>query len=604
MYCVNCCDCSRDDTDYFPFSLQLLASCLDSCETEELRDQLLAHVVTCLEQGMPELKGDFGIEIKRVWKGIGSIAALHVNVTSKYNHEAAPVPSNTTTTTTTTMSMKSGKSERNAAAHDPSHGHDHDHDHYYSRINNSDSRAEIGTSNNIRTSRFRTVERYWEKDIEVIDGLLKSGFSGGALISSDFNLKAQEITIEHDPQLLPTDKLQAFFADVGYEATVVSMGMSASLPAITIPDPTTPANDVTPDVTITQLSVVDDLDGDHDHSQSTIMTSVFKTVSPYQEKDMETIESVVKSKGGDAIISVDFHLPKQEITIDHVAQQHTTHDVGGFIAEAGFGTLVISMGMSATLPDADIAKTPEVSPTKPTLSHDFTPNDPITTQQSEDAEEDPGHSHSHDHTGSCGHDHSHDHNNNDDGSSNGKLRNLPEIKRMLEMASEAFLAPWVKINAIAAFTELAKAEAHTHGAASVDAVHFHEVGAVDSIVDTVGTLIALHALGVSSVSISKLPIGEGMVWTDHGLLPVPAPATLRLMIGVPTCPGPPFVTGELVTPTGAALLRALTMKEASKMKGRPPDNFTLDHVGIGAGTKNFDKHPNILRLMLGTVGKE
>ena len=120
--------------------------------------------------------------------------------------------------------------------------------------------------------------------------------------------------------------------------------------------------------------------------------------------------------------------------------------------------------------------------------------------------------------------------------------------------------------------------------------------------DTVGTLIALHALGVTSVSISKLPLGEGMVWTDHGQLPIPAPATLRLLIGMPTCRGPPGVTGELVTPTGAALLRALTLEVALKLKGRPPDDFVLKQVGIGAGTKNFDKHPNILRLMLGTVG--
>ena len=74
------------------------------------------------------------------------------------------------------------------------------------------------------------------------------------------------------------------------------------------------------------------------------------------------------------------------------------------------------------------------------------------------------------------------------------------------------------------------------------------------------------------------------------------------MIGLPTCRGPPGVTGELVTPTGAALLRALTLEQASKLQGRPPDKFVLKYVGIGAGTKNFDKHPNILRLMLGTVG--
>ena len=155
-----------------------------------------------------------------------------------------------------------------------------------------------------------------------------------------------------------------------------------------------------------------------------------------------------------------------------------------------------------------------------------------------------------------------------------------------------------------AFEALAEAEAATHGASSKDAVHFHEVGAIDSIVDTVGTLIALEALGVTTVSCSRLPLGEGTCWTMHGLLPVPAPATLRLLCDMPTCPGPPGTTGELVTPTGAALLRALTLLNednqgaGASILGRPP-SFTLRKVGIGAGTKDFEKHPNVVRLMLG-----
>ena len=176
---------------------------------------------------------------------------------------------------------------------------------------------------------------------------------------------------------------------------------------------------------------------------------------------------------------------------------------------------------------------------------------------------------------------------------------------------------------------------HTHGASDINSVHFHEVGAIDSIVDTVGTLLALYHLNVDlgdveeeedggtitntttrrcCVTCSRLPLGEGTVWTDHGLLPVPAPATMRLMVGMPTCPGPRGVTGELVTPTAAALLRVLTgvhhlkeegneIKEGSfwrpqQVAGRPP-NFTPRAVGIGAGTKDFEKHANILRLVLG-----
>jgi len=219
-----------------------------------------------------------------------------------------------------------------------------------------------------------------------------------------------------------------------------------------------------------------------------------------------------------------------------------------------------------------------------------------------------GHSHSHAHNGAHN-DHSHSHNHaGSNATSDGPLRNLREIRRLLEESDDRFIAPWVKAMAIAAFTELAKAEATTHGAESVEAVHFHEVGAVDSIVDTVGTLVALHYLGATSFSCSRLPIGEGTVWTDHGVLPVPAPATLRLMVGMPTCPGPlGVVTGELVTPTGAALLRALCLEGAGPetttsrrqtLTGRPP-SFTIRKVGIGAGTRDFEKHPNVLRLLLG-----
>jgi uncharacterized protein (DUF111 family) len=146
-----------------------------------------------------------------------------------------------------------------------------------------------------------------------------------------------------------------------------------------------------------------------------------------------------------------------------------------------------------------------------------------------------GHEHSHSHAHEHSHEHSHKSGHSHESNHGGPLRNLPEIKKMLEEAPDEYIAPWVRTIAIAAFTELAMAEAQTHGAESMDTVHFHEVGAVDSIVDTVGTLIALYSLGVTSVSCSRLPMGEGTVWTDHGLLPVPAPATLRLLVDMPVC---------------------------------------------------------------------
>ena len=241
------------------------------------------------------------------------------------------------------------------------------------------------------------------------------------------------------------------------------------------------------------------------------------------------------------------------------------------------------------------------------------------TSQTTDSGHD--HSHSHEHAHSHGHEHSHDHDHNETSHAhshsdhqhhtNGPMRNLPQIKKLLEDAPERYIPSWVKRISIAAFTELAKAEAATHGADTIESVHFHEVGAIDSIVDTVGTVLALYCLNVTTVSCSRLPMGEGTVWTAHGCLPVPAPATLRLLVDMPTCPGPlGIVTGELVTPTGAALLKALCLhcppgnieKNASMKailaQGRPP-SFTIRKVGIGAGTKDFEKHPNILRLLLG-----
>lgn len=205
---------------------------------------------------------------------------------------------------------------------------------------------------------------------------------------------------------------------------------------------------------------------------------------------------------------------------------------------------------------------------------------------------------------------------------------------MLTGAPTQYIPSHVSRLAIETFTALAHAEMHAHGSASVDDVHFHEVGAVDSIVDTVGTLLALYHLGVDlgrkgggntssaipAVTCSALPLGEGTVMTDHGLLPVPAPAALRLLIGMPTCPGPAGTTGELVTPTAAALLRILTGGANSnrdhcvgssssslywtpmRVLGRPP-RMVVRAVGLGAGSKDFERHANVLRLILGDTGE-
>jgi uncharacterized protein (TIGR00299 family) protein len=166
-------------------------------------------------------------------------------------------------------------------------------------------------------------------------------------------------------------------------------------------------------------------------------------------------------------------------------------------------------------------------------------------------------------------------------------RHLHHVEAILDQAD---LPATVRDRAKLVFRRLAEAEAEVHGT-SVQKVHFHEVGAVDAIVDIAGALAGLEALGVGSVSASTLPLGSGSVNSQHGRIPVPAPATALLLRGVPVRGGP--VEGELVTPTGAALLATLV-----RSWGDAP-TFRLTAVGTGAGTREFPDHPNILRVLLG-----
>jgi uncharacterized protein (TIGR00299 family) protein len=166
-------------------------------------------------------------------------------------------------------------------------------------------------------------------------------------------------------------------------------------------------------------------------------------------------------------------------------------------------------------------------------------------------------------------------------------RHLHHIEAILDGAD---LPAAVRERAKAVFTRLAEAEAEVHGS-TVKQVHFHEVGAVDAIVDIAGSLLGLDGLGVGTVTASELPLGGGSVDSQHGRIPVPAPATALLLRGAPVRGGP--VEAELVTPTGAALL--MTLAEGW---GDPPA-MRLAQVGTGAGTREFPAHPNILRLLIG-----
>jgi len=182
------------------------------------------------------------------------------------------------------------------------------------------------------------------------------------------------------------------------------------------------------------------------------------------------------------------------------------------------------------------------------------------------------HSHSHDHS----HEHTHH-----------EHRGFTDIKHIIEHST---LSSTVKERAIAMFYELAVAEAKVHGK-SVDEVHFHEVGAIDAIVDIVGAAICYEYLQVDAVYSLAPEVGSGFVKCAHGLMPVPAPATAALLAGAPFTQR---LRGEATTPTGATILKYF-VREYTR-----PESFIIEKIGYGLGTKDFSQ-PNVLRVYLGTV---
>jgi uncharacterized protein (TIGR00299 family) protein len=166
------------------------------------------------------------------------------------------------------------------------------------------------------------------------------------------------------------------------------------------------------------------------------------------------------------------------------------------------------------------------------------------------------------------------------------------LRHIRELLGAADLDAAVRARAIEVFTRLAEAEAEVHGE-SIEKVHFHEVGAVDALIDVAGAIEGLQALGVDEVYASPLRLGRGAVRSQHGLIPVPAPATAVLLRGAPV--EMPDIEAELVTPTGAALITTLVKH------WQPPPVFRLDRIGVGAGQRDLREQPNVLRVMLGDV---
>ncbi|HEX6976535.1 MAG TPA: nickel pincer cofactor biosynthesis protein LarC [Vicinamibacterales bacterium] len=198
------------------------------------------------------------------------------------------------------------------------------------------------------------------------------------------------------------------------------------------------------------------------------------------------------------------------------------------------------------------------------------------------------HQHAHDHADGHTHDHAHGHSHAHDHAHHS-------LKEIAAFIGRSALSPAGRDRAIHLFERLAEAEAAIH-AMPVEKVHLHEVGALDSIIDIVGAVYGLEWLGARTITASPLNVGSGTVECAHGTFPVPAPATARLLRGAPIYSG--AIAKELVTPTGALIVT----EYATTYGALPP--MRVDSIGYGAGSRDFRKHPNVLRLFVGDAAYE
>lgn len=208
------------------------------------------------------------------------------------------------------------------------------------------------------------------------------------------------------------------------------------------------------------------------------------------------------------------------------------------------------------------------------------------------------HSHDHDHSHSDenhSHDHSHMHVHHDHSHEHSHThthhhhdhRSYKDIVKLIESAG---FSDQVKNTALKIFKKIGEAEGLIHGI-PLEQVHFHEVGAVDSIIDIVGAAILIHQMEIETVKSSPVPVGKGKIRIDHGIYPVPAPATLEMLKGIPLEQS--NISAELTTPTGAGLIAVLVQEFCSL------PSMNIQSIGYGAGTKTFPDQPNALRVIIG-----
>jgi pyridinium-3,5-bisthiocarboxylic acid mononucleotide nickel chelatase len=222
-----------------------------------------------------------------------------------------------------------------------------------------------------------------------------------------------------------------------------------------------------------------------------------------------------------------------------------------------------------------------------THSHDHTHTHEHGHTHSHDHTHDHGHVHTHDHDHTHTHDHEHEHAHTHDHHHHHDHRSYKDIVRLIE---EADFSQQVKDISLRIFKKIAEAEGLIHGV-PLEKVHFHEVGAVDSIIDIIGAAILIDQLEISIIKSSPIPVGTGKIRIDHGIYPVPAPATLEILKGIPIEHSE--VRFELTTPTGAAIVAVL----AEEFCAIP--SMKVNSIGYGAGTKTFKDHPNVVRVIIG-----